>query len=257
MRARKRRLPYPPGPKGLPVVGNLFGMPPKGSQEWITYRKWSEELGSDILHINQLGSHLIILNSAKAANDLLDKHSSVYSDRPPLVVMQDLFKLDFNFGAAPYGPVWRHSRREFQANLGPATLDAYRPLEQQAAHRLLRNLLSSPENFMQHIRHMAGQVIFSIAYGIDVLPENDPYVADAERVMRAAALATTMEARLLDLIPWCIYYNLFILEARKLITSHSDQDAKLASRSPLQALCARMAPHCCKGYSLPIRKSQE
>ena len=45
MRAGKRRrlLPYPPGPKRLPVVGNLFSMP--SQEEWVTYRKWSEQLG--------------------------------------------------------------------------------------------------------------------------------------------------------------------------------------------------------------------
>ena len=55
---------------------------------------------------------------------------------------------------------------------------------------------------------MAGQVILSIAYGIDVLPENDPYVAEAESVLRAVEVGTTKEALLLDLIPWCIYYYL-------------------------------------------------
>ena len=52
---------------------------------------------------------------------------------------------------------------------------------------------------------MTGQVILSIAYGIDVLPENDPYLAEAESVLRALEIATAKEAQLLDLIPWCIY----------------------------------------------------
>jgi cytochrome P450 len=60
--------------------------------------------------------------------------------------------MDWNLAIARYGTAWRHSRREFQANLGPADLEAYRPLEQRAVHRLLRNLLSSPDNFMQHLR---------------------------------------------------------------------------------------------------------
>jgi hypothetical protein len=36
-------LPLPPGPKGLPVIGNLRDMPT--SFEWKTYHKWSKELG--------------------------------------------------------------------------------------------------------------------------------------------------------------------------------------------------------------------
>ena len=62
---------------------------------------------------------------------------------------------------------------------------------------------------------LAGQVILSIAYGINVLPENDPYVAEAENVLRALAVSTTKEALLLDSIPWCIYYQL--ISKQKLI----------------------------------------
>ncbi|KAH9056869.1 cytochrome P450 [Lactarius vividus] len=202
MRVGKDRLPYPPGPKRLPIIGNLFNIP---SQEaWVTYRKWSEEFASDIIHVDVMGAHTFILNSIKSASDLLDKRSSIYSDRSRLTVMQELFGMDYNIAFAPYGSAWRHSRREFRANFRPVDLEAYQPLEQRAVHRLLRNLLSSPDNFVQHFRHMAGQVILSIAYGIDVLPEDDPYVADAEKVFQSVAVGTGTEATLLDSIPWLI-----------------------------------------------------
>lgn len=35
------RLPLPPGPKGYPVIGNLFDMP--FEQQWVRYRKWCKE----------------------------------------------------------------------------------------------------------------------------------------------------------------------------------------------------------------------
>ena len=98
IRAGKRRLPYPPGPKCLPIVGNLFSVPLGTQEEWVTYRKWSEEFGvrshrlhlvpanwplsgSDIIHVDVMGSHVVIINTINAANDLLEKRSSIYSDR--------------------------------------------------------------------------------------------------------------------------------------------------------------------------------
>ena len=40
----------------------------------------------DIVHLKVLGQRMIVLNTVKAARDLLDKRSSVYSDRPPFVM---------------------------------------------------------------------------------------------------------------------------------------------------------------------------
>ncbi|KAH8984051.1 cytochrome P450 [Lactarius akahatsu] len=197
MRASKRRLPYPPGPKRLPVVGNLFSMPSR--EEWITYKNWSEESGSDIIHTDVMGSHIVILNSIKAANDLFEKRSSIYSDRPSLVALEKLFGMDYNIALSQYGPAWRHSRREFQAYLSPADLEAYQPLEQQAVHRLLRNLLSSPDNFEIVWRDKSS---CQSPMGSMWSQRMTHTVADAENVLRAAAVATTKEALLLDLIPW-------------------------------------------------------
>ena len=37
--------------------------------------------GSDIVHADVMGAHVIILNSIKAGHELLDKRSTIYSDR--------------------------------------------------------------------------------------------------------------------------------------------------------------------------------
>lgn len=42
-KSRKGALPFPPGPKGLPVIGNLYDMPP--AEAWYQARKWGETYG--------------------------------------------------------------------------------------------------------------------------------------------------------------------------------------------------------------------
>lgn len=60
--------------------------------------------------------------------------------------------MDFNISFLPYGPKWRHLRREVHINFRSTELEEFRPFEKRAVYRLLRNLLSSPENFPKHLR---------------------------------------------------------------------------------------------------------
>ncbi|KAH9022460.1 cytochrome P450, partial [Lactarius hengduanensis] len=131
---------------------------------------------SDVVHVDVLGTHMVIINSAKAANELFGKRSSIYSDRPSLVALNTILGMDW---ANRLHPIWCSLAQPppagLHAHFHPAAAKMYRPLEQHAVHRLLRNLLQEPESFSQHLRHMAGQVILAIAYGIDVRPQGDPY----------------------------------------------------------------------------------
>ncbi|KAG2087944.1 hypothetical protein BD769DRAFT_1372771, partial [Suillus cothurnatus] len=87
----RRRLPLPPGPKPLPIIGNLHRM--NTDFPWITYKEWSDIYGlplssRDIVYSRILNQDVIILNSVEAARAILEKRSSNYSDRPRFATME-------------------------------------------------------------------------------------------------------------------------------------------------------------------------
>ncbi|KAJ7200308.1 cytochrome P450 [Mycena pura] len=192
-RSRKKcKLPLPPGPKRLPIIGNLLDMP--SGFEWETYMKWSKEYDSDIIYLDVAGTPIVVLSSMEAATELLEKRSNIYSDRQlqehtaRLPMVNELMGWSFNFGFMTYGERWRKCRRIFHQDFNAEAVRKYYPKERAACHELLRRLLRDPDNIVHHLRHMAGEAIMSAAYGITVLPENDPYVKLAEEADSVPAL---------------------------------------------------------------------
>ncbi|KAJ7055701.1 cytochrome P450 [Mycena amicta] len=196
---RRTRIRLPPGPRKLPVLGNLLDMP--SSFEWETYMEWSRAFNSDIIHLDIAGSSIIVLSSPQATTDLLEKRSTLYSDRPRLPMVNELMGWNFNFSFMKYGDRWRKLRRLFHQDFNADGMVKYFPKHRTACHELLRRLLRDPDRFLEHMRHMAGDVIMSTVYGIQVRPENDPYIQTAEDALRTLVYASIPGRFLVDLIP--------------------------------------------------------
>ncbi|KAJ7243024.1 cytochrome P450 [Mycena rebaudengoi] len=195
-----RKYALPPGPRGLPLLGNTFEVPK--SQEWFWFQEISQKFNSDIISLDLLGSTVIVLNSLSAANELLDNRSAIYSDRPVFTMINDLIGFTWHLGFMPYGQRWKEHRKAFVKEFQPSVVLFHRPLELEAARVLLQRLLDTPDKFEKHLRHMAGMIILSTAYGIDVRPENDPYVEISEKALHAMACAGNSGSYLVDSLPF-------------------------------------------------------
>ncbi|KAJ8079623.1 hypothetical protein PM082_011210 [Marasmius tenuissimus] len=89
----------PPGPRGLPLLGNVLQLPT--SFEWVTYHRWCREFDTDIIHLNAAGASIVVLDSMKAAEELIEKRGTIYSSRPHSVILNELMGHERNFGGYP------------------------------------------------------------------------------------------------------------------------------------------------------------
>ncbi|KAJ7609821.1 cytochrome P450 [Roridomyces roridus] len=196
-----RRL-LPPGPKKRPIVGNLFDMP---TRPWDACTDWSKEYDSDIIHLDMAGQSMVVLSSVEATQELLEKRSSMYSDRPPFPMVNDLMRWDFNLPFMRYGEQWRAHRRLFSEEFNMVAAQSFHQVERTAAHTLLRRLLADPAGFRGYLRQMTGEVIIGMTYGFEVQPKDDPYIALTESAIKYLAAARVPGKFFVDSIPLLKY----------------------------------------------------
>ena len=109
-------------------------------------------LGS-ICSIRVFGQRIVILNSLKAATDLLEKRSSIYSDRPRLVLGGEMVGWDQLLTISRYGDNFREYRRLLHQYIGGAKqLQKFHGLLEHETHRFLQHLLHDPDHVSEHIR---------------------------------------------------------------------------------------------------------
>ncbi|KAF8898640.1 cytochrome P450 [Infundibulicybe gibba] len=189
-------LPLPPGPK-TSWFGNV-ALPQ--TYPWLTYYMWKELYG-DIIYIHVFGNPVLVLNSAAAISDLLEKRSGKYSSRPIRTMIVELMGWDWLFSSMKYGNRWKRHRTLFHRHFQPSDSSSYHPLQIKETHCLLRNLLYHPGEFRYHVRRTAAAIILDLTYGHQVANEGDEYVTLADRALQGLAQAGIFGTYMVDYLP--------------------------------------------------------
>lgn len=134
---RKHDRPLPPGPRPLPLLGNLHQQ--SWSEPWKTYREWHEMYGPLISF--KIGPYQVIsVGNHQVAKDLLERRGAIYSSRPESVWSQYMTK-----GLQPvfqsYTNSWKLIHKLQMPLLSTVAINAYLPLLDLETRQLLIDLL--------------------------------------------------------------------------------------------------------------------
>ncbi|KAI9171172.1 Cytochrome P450 monooxygenase [Paramyrothecium foliicola] len=188
----------PPGPPSRFLFGHLGLIPKENTAE--AYAAWSKEYESDVIHLNSMGQSIIVLNSLKAARDLLDRRSANYSDRPRFTLFEEMgWRKTLTF--LPYGHCWQMHRKVLQTTLSNTNVRQWQAFQVQEARRSARNILGCPDNWKTSLRRFAVAIVLKVSYGTDVFHDADPYIKIANDAMYAMGNGGAPANSIVDIFP--------------------------------------------------------
>ncbi|KAJ7209578.1 cytochrome P450 [Mycena pura] len=195
---RQSGLPLPPGPSiswlDLSGKGNVK-MPQ--AYAWLVFADWQKKFG-DVIYVNVFRNPLLVVNSAEAAVDLLDKKSNIYSSRPIRTMQVEVMGFSWLFSGLPYGPWYKKHRTMFHNHFQAKVIPKYHNTLVDSAHTLLRNLSRTPENLLHHLRR-------ATSFRHHVAEQGDDYVRLADQAMAGVSLSANFGTFLVDYIPLLKY----------------------------------------------------
>ncbi|KAJ8083009.1 hypothetical protein PM082_008870 [Marasmius tenuissimus] len=139
----------PPGPLGNPLTGNTSQMP--AVKPWRRFKEWNEIYGP-VVSIFLGSTPVIILGSAQAAWDLLEKRSEIYSSRPRFIVAGEILSDNKRGLMLPNNENWRKWRRILHNGFHVRRVDSYKDIQSLESKAMLYDLLVDPKAYEKHIQ---------------------------------------------------------------------------------------------------------
>ncbi|KZT54141.1 cytochrome P450 [Calocera cornea HHB12733] len=189
----------PPGPPGLPILGNMLQLPSK--LLFIKLDEWSKTYG-DLYTVNVAGKKIVVLSSAKSSGDLLERKSGITSGRARYIMAGEIMCRNLLYMFMPYGDQLRRLRRITHEGFNIHACEAYYPFQEQEAANLVRSILTDQDDLANTLKHAAAAATWRALYsGPSLSAEDEEKVRRVDDVGETVLGATMPMAYLVDVIP--------------------------------------------------------
>lgn len=195
-----RRLASIPGPKGWPLIGIGYKLPPNAP---ALFREWAAEYG-DIFKIRVGWYNWVVINTPEAVREIMEKQSAHASSKAPSPMGHGVVTGGNRMTTLPYGPLWRVLRSVVRQLTTVPMTKTFVPCQEFEAKQLLFDLATDNDNqrnFYQHMRRFAFSIIMTNTFGTRVKNIDHPDVRNAVKSQMILRRTSRPGAYLVDELP--------------------------------------------------------
>ena len=231
----RKHLRLPPGPRPLPIIGNLHQAP--RSDPWLEIEQWHKKYGP-IVSFKMGQQTFVLLGTHKIVDDLLDKRSSVYSSRPRSIVAGECTTKGLGIVFLPYGMKWRTQHRIQAEFLNPGISQRYRDLQDVETRQVLHDLLYS-NDFSEIFHRFTSSLIFALAYGKHMPRSDEHEITEIDELMTYLSQKMAPGKWMVDIFPVLNYLPRFLAPWKGIGDEFHEREAKLFTDNMADAQKAR------------------
>ncbi|ESK96459.1 cytochrome p450 [Moniliophthora roreri MCA 2997] len=146
----------PPGPRRLPLLGNLLQVPVL--RPYPKFREWAKEYGP-VFSLRLGPQTVVVLNSPEAAHEILDNRARIYSSRAPPHVAHDIMSDGQRLVFLPYDKEWKAAKKTLQPLFTTSKTREMRTTQELESRVVMFDLLNHGEqSFVPEFRNVGDEV---------------------------------------------------------------------------------------------------